>query len=129
MPIKSACFYCPASKAWELFWLAAHHPDLMEKALHMERVALTGRHSRFDVVEFDDTWEDMVKGAERFPSSKTTVGLGRSFAWNHWARVHGVVDEHFRVRTSEDDRARFVAMADKLRDAGNALDARSATAA
>jgi|SRR6185312_13331968 len=129
VPIKSACFYCPASKAWELFWLAAHHPDLMEKALHMERVALTGRHSRFDVVEFDDTWEDRVKGAERFPSSKTTVGLGRSFAWNHWARVHGVVDEHCRVRTGEDDRTRFVAMADKLRDAGNALDARSATPA
>lgn len=129
VPIKSACFFCPASKAWELFWLAAHHPELMEKALHMERVALTGRHSRFDMVEFDDTWEDRVKGAERFPSSKTTVGLGRSFAWNHWARVNGVVDEHFRVRTSEDDRARFVAMADKLRDTGNALDARSTTAA
>jgi hypothetical protein len=27
--IKSACFFCPASKLWELFWLAAHHPDLL----------------------------------------------------------------------------------------------------
>lgn len=124
VPIKSACFYCPASKAWELFWLAAHHPDLMERALHLERTALTGRHSRFDEAEFGDTWEELVKGAERFPSSKTTVGLGRSFAWNHWARINGVVDSDFRVRRSDADRVRFIALADSLRDSGNALDAR-----
>lgn len=126
VPIKSACFYCPASKAWELFWLAAHHPDLMERALHLERTALTGRHSRFDEAEFGDTWEELVRGAERFPSSKTTVGLGRSFAWNHWARINGVVDGEFRVRRSDADRARFIALADSLRDSGNALDARGA---
>lgn len=33
VPIKSACFFCPASKHWELFWLAAHHPELLERAL------------------------------------------------------------------------------------------------
>ncbi len=126
VPIKSACFYCPASKAWELFWLAAHHPDLMERALHLERTALTGRHSRLDEAEFGDTWEEMVKGAERFPSSKTTVGLGRSFAWNHWAQINGVVDSDFRVRCTDADRARFIALADSLRGAGNALDARGA---
>ena len=57
VPIKSACFFCPASKIWELFWLAAHHPDLLERALLLERNALTGRHSRFDEVEFGATWE------------------------------------------------------------------------
>ncbi|KZC32661.1 hypothetical protein RhoFW510R10_12025 [Rhodanobacter sp. FW510-R10] len=124
VPIKSACFFCPASKAWELFWLAAHHPDLMERALQLERVALTGRHSRFDEVEFGDSWEALVKGAERFPSSRTTVGLGRSFAWNHWARINDVVDDAFRVRRGEDDRARFLASVDRMRDGGNALDAR-----
>ena len=39
VPIKSACFFCPASKVWELFWLAGYHPDLLE------RNALTGNHA------------------------------------------------------------------------------------
>ena len=55
VPIKSACFFCPASKMWELYWLAAHHPDLLERALLVERNALTGRHSRFSAVEFGVT--------------------------------------------------------------------------
>ena len=124
VPIKSACFFCPASKAWELWWLAGTHPDLFERALHLERVALTGRHSRFDKVEFGDTWENLVANAERFPSSKTTVGLGRKFAWNHWARINQVVDDHFRVRRQ--DRARFLAMAAQLGGGeDNALDMRA----
>ena len=98
VPIRSACFFCPASKHWELFWLAAHQPVLFEWALAIERVALTGRHSRFDAVEFGADWEDLVRNAERFPSSNTRVGLGCSFAWNHWARVNGVVDGDFKVR-------------------------------
>jgi hypothetical protein len=101
VPVKSACFFCPASKEWELYWLAGHHPDLFEDALHMERRALTGRHSRFDEVDFGSTWEAMVRDAPSFPSTKTTVatlGLGRSFAWNHWARLKGVVDDDFKVR-------------------------------
>lgn len=122
VPIKSACFFCPASKQWELYWLAAHHPELLEKALHLERVALTGRHSRFDEVEFGDTWENLVN-ADRFPSSNTTVGLGRSFAWNRWARVNDVVDAEFRVK--ETDRERFLLLADSMRSADNALDVRS----
>lgn len=97
VPVKSACFFCPASKQWELYWLAGHHPELFERALKIERTALTGRHSRFDEVEFGDTWENLVQNADRFPSSNTTVGLGRSFAWNQWARVHGVVDGEGRV--------------------------------
>ena len=47
VPVKSACFFCPASKEWELYWLAGHHPHLFDDALHLERRALTGRHSRF----------------------------------------------------------------------------------
>jgi len=57
VPIKSACFFCPASKIWELWWLAAHHPDLLERALVLERNALTERHSRFDEVEFGGSWD------------------------------------------------------------------------
>lgn len=126
VPIKSACFFCPASKQWELYWLAAHHPDLLERALLLERNALAGRHSRFDAVEFGASWDELVQSAERFPSSSTTVGLGRNFAWNQWARVNGVVDDAFRVRRDNADRTRFIARADQLRNADNALDARSA---
>lgn len=124
VPIKSACFYCSASKIWELYWLAAHHPDLLERALLLERTALTGRHSRFDEVEFGGTWEDLVRNADRFPSSNTTVGLGRSFAWNQWARVNDVVDADFRVRRDAADRARFQRRAAELRRADNADDGR-----
>lgn len=93
VPVKSACFFCPASKQWELYWLAAKHPDYFLRALKIERIALTGRHSRYDDVEFGASWEDMVKGADSFPSSDTTIGLGRSMAWGQWAVVNGVVDK------------------------------------
>ena len=82
VPIKSACFMCPASKVWELWWLAGKHPELLEQALQLELRALTGKHSRFDSVEFGATWENLVRNADSFPSSSTTVGLGWSFAWN-----------------------------------------------
>lgn len=125
VPIKSACFYCPASKTWELFWLAAFEPELLERALLLERNALTGRHSRFDEVEFGATWDEMVRNADRFPSTNTTVGLGRSFAWNQWARVSDVVDKDFKVKRGERDRERFAYMADFLRRDDNALDKRT----
>ncbi|PTT80841.1 hypothetical protein DBR42_18860 [Pelomonas sp. HMWF004] len=123
VPVKSACFFCPASKAWELYWLAAHQPELFEKALHLERVALTGKHSRFDEVEFGASWEDLVRNADSFPSSNTTVGLGRSFAWNQWARVNDVVDADFRVK--QERREIFAVLAATLRTSDNALDGRS----
>lgn len=66
----------------------------------------------------------ILYGADRFPSSNTTVGLGRSFAWNQWARVNGVVDEDFHVRRGKADRNRFLACAAELQHAGNALDCR-----
>ena len=125
VPIKSACFFCPASKQWELYWLAARHPDLLERALLLERTALSGRHSRFDEVEFGHNWEAMTRNADRFPSSSTTVGLGRKFAWSHWARVNDVVDGDFRVRRGDGDRERFSRLSDRLRDPDNALDSRS----
>lgn len=130
VPIKSACFFCPASKHWELFWLAAHHPEQLESALVLERRALTGRHSRFDEVEFGASWDDLVRNAASFPSSNTTVGLGRSFAWNQWARVNNVVDGDFKVHRDAAARERFAVMAELLRGQGedNAQDGRNARA-
>lgn len=127
VPIKSACWMCPASKVWELWWLAGEHPELLEQALQLERRALTGKHSRFNAVEFGATWEELVRNADSFPSTSTTVGLGRSFAWNQWARVNDVVDAEFNVRRDRGDV--FLAMAASLREADNALDARGGSAA
>ncbi len=127
VPIKSACYYCPASKPWELFWLAAYHPDLLEKALRLEYRALTGKHSRFDAVEFGTSWDELVKNADSFPSTKTTVGLGRSFSWNQWARVNSVVDKNFKVLRSSADQDRFGYLAEQMRGQGedNAQDVRN----
>jgi hypothetical protein len=125
VPIKSACFFCPASKQWELYWLAANHPELLERALLLERNALTGKHSRFSEVEFGAAWEELVRSDARFPSTTTTIGLGRSFAWNQWAWVNRVVDQAFSVRRDQSSRERFAILSQGLRDSDNALDSRT----
>lgn len=125
VPLKSACFFCPASKKWEIYWLAAHHPELLERALLLERTALIGKHSRFSSVEFGAEWIDLVTGAESFPSSTTTVGLGRSFSWNHWAVVNGVVDRDFVVRRDAESVSRFMVEAEQGSRPDNAFDMRS----
>ena len=125
VPVKSACYFCPASKRWEIMWLAGHHPELLDRALLLERQALTGKHSRFDTVEFGASWEDLVKNAESFPSSKTTIGLGRSFAWNHWARINEVTDPTGSVKRDDASLAEFRRKAAAMRSADNALDART----
>jgi hypothetical protein len=60
VPIKSACFYCPASKKQEIVRLRQHHPELLERALRIERNARAKLTS--------------VKG------------LGRSFSWESFLR-------------------------------------------
>jgi hypothetical protein len=55
VPVKSACFFRPASKKAEIAWLHEHHPELPERALAIDRNA---------------------------QAKLTSVkGLGRSFAW------------------------------------------------
>lgn len=58
IPMKSACFFCPVSKKAEILWLREHHPQLLERALRIERNARDGLTS--------------VKG------------LGRSFSWEDY---------------------------------------------
>ena len=55
VPVKSACFFCPASKKHEIAWLEEHHPELLERALAIERNAQ--------------------------PKLKSVKGLGRSYSW------------------------------------------------
>jgi hypothetical protein len=55
VPMKSACWFCPASKRREIVWLREHHPELLERALAIE--------------------------ANAKPRLTSVVGLGRSFSW------------------------------------------------
>lgn len=56
VPMKSACFHCPASKKFEIAWLRENQPEQFAKALRMEDAA-------------------------RSRGLKTIVGLGRRFSW------------------------------------------------
>lgn len=59
-PGKSACFYCPSTKKQEIIELRERYPELLARALEMERAALAGEG----------------------PAEATTGrGLGRSFNW------------------------------------------------
>ena len=120
VPLKSACFFCPASKQWELWWLAGAHPDLFLRALEIERNALEGRHSRWDEVEFGDSWRGYVEGGKRFPST-TQAGLGRSFAWNQFAIENGLVNAAGQFIGDQDQ---CLEQAARLRGNDNALDGR-----
>lgn len=120
VPLKSACFFCPASKQWELWWLAGAHPDLFMRALKIERNALEGRHSRWDKVKFGGSWWSYIEGSRRFPS-EAQAGLGRRFSWNQFAVENGIVDTDGQF---VGDRERCLAMAEALRRDDNALDRR-----
>lgn len=127
VPVKSSCFFCPASQKWELFWLAGTHPELFMRALRIEHTAMLGKHSRWgsDECTYDQDWEALVnQPADQWPTTSITVGLGRKFAWNHWARENGIVSRE----TGEfiGDRAELLRRADEMKAAGgNAADMRS----
>lgn len=72
VPMKSACWFCPASKKSEIVWLRDTHPVLFQRAIAMEERARNGKHGL-----------DTVKG------------LGRNFAWSDLAhtRAEEVVDD------------------------------------
>lgn len=126
VPIKSACWFCPASQKWELYWLAGEHPELFERALEMEHRAMVGKHSRWgsDECTYGKDWEEFVnKPADQWPTTSITVGLGRTFAWNHWARVNKIVDAQGTVIASKEW---LLAKAEKLKaGGGNANDRRT----
>jgi hypothetical protein len=69
IPMKSACWFCPASKKSEIIWLRDTHPMLFQRSIAMEDGARDGRHGL-----------DTVKG------------LGRDFAWSSLAAATDVVD-------------------------------------
>lgn len=75
VPVKSACFFCPASKHWEIDRLAEYNPDLLAMAVGMEENARNGKHG-------------LGRGSEDDPK-KGTKGLGRNYAWGDYAKEKG----------------------------------------
>lgn len=72
VPIKSACYFCPASKPAELIWLHAVHPDLFLQALLMEENARPG------FTRIEGMWRK---------STKTRPG-----SWVDWAIAEGMAE-------------------------------------
>jgi hypothetical protein len=58
VPVKSACFFCPASHKSEIVWLNQAHPELLQRSLRIEENFLEGRHPK-----------------------RSTKGLGRRHTW------------------------------------------------
>ena len=65
LPGKSACFFCPSTKPWEIRQLARQYPDLAQRALAMEAQAkltsMKGLGRRFawrDILSQQNTIED-----------------------------------------------------------------------
>ena len=129
VPIKSACWFCPASQKWELWWLAGSHPNLFMKALRIEHVAMLGKHSRWEeqTCDYGDDWLELVSTpSKQWPSIKTTVGLGRSFSWNRWATENGIIEWNDGVAAFIGDTANCLKMANQLQaGGGNACDSRT----
>lgn len=64
VPVKSACFHCPASKKDEIRWLKINVPAQFEKAIAMEATA------------------EPKAIARREAGKRAAKGLGRNFAWS-----------------------------------------------
>ena len=79
-----------------------------------------GRHSRWDAVQFGDTWQGYIESGKRFPSN-AQAGLGRRFAWNQLAVENGIVNLQGEFTG---DPAVCLARAEELRNTDNALDSR-----
>ena len=73
LPHKSSCWFCPASTKPEIKSLAVTHPDLMKRAIAMERNAeltkIKGLGRRF-------SWEDLIATDDMFPESYIELSCG-----------------------------------------------------
>lgn len=58
VPVKSACFHCPASKKTEVEWLKAFEPQLYQRAVEMERLAKAKGLTKVKGLGRNWSWED-----------------------------------------------------------------------
>jgi hypothetical protein len=66
VPMKSSCFFCPAMKKPEIVWLQEHHPDLLERALQIERNAQQSLTS-IKGLGRNYSWESFLNRRDSFP--------------------------------------------------------------
>jgi hypothetical protein len=66
VPMKSACWFCPASKKHEIAWLGEHHPELLERALAIERNA-QAKLTSVQGLGRSFAWEDYLAGLDDLP--------------------------------------------------------------
>jgi hypothetical protein len=99
VPVKSACFMCPASQEWEVLWLVAKHPDLFLRAIRVEDVARAGRHAD----------KQRAEGIE--PYGLWGNGNGRpASTWRAWAEREGILVGDRIVADANDLLGRAAAM-------------------
>ena len=63
-PGKSSCFFCPAMKPREILRLKQCHPDLLERALEIERRAAPNCRGVIVGLGRDWTWQSVIKADE-----------------------------------------------------------------
>ena len=85
VPVKSACFFCPASKKSELIQLSHGSPDLYAQSLALEDRYRAGKHYRGE--------------------DGSTRGLGRRFSWREHGEEAGLIDEFQLIGQTRDDAA------------------------
>jgi hypothetical protein len=100
VPLKSACFFCPASQPWELYWLAAVHPTLFLRAVALEDRARNGKHGLHEV---KGLW-----GRDITPTARRKEHVG---SWRTWAERVGI----FRGEHITAPRAQLLKRAEELR--------------
>jgi len=72
VPSKSACFFCPSSKKYEILGLKREHPELFERAIAIERNAAK--------------------------TSTSVKGLGRNWSWESLAKADDAQFKLFEER-------------------------------
>ena len=60
VPVKSACFFCPASRKHEVRELSKRYPDLYRRAVEIEKLAKSHLRSVKGLGR-DWTWEDFIR--------------------------------------------------------------------
>ncbi len=75
LPIKSACFFCPATRPEELSWLYYHHPDLFMRAIELE----VNAKSRGGLKKIEGLWRSSTKA--------------RPGSWYEWSLREGYIRE------------------------------------
>lgn len=66
LPGKSSCFFCPSMKQIEIRHLASKYPDLINRAIAMERNAKPNLHT-IKGLGVEWSWENFLRQGELFP--------------------------------------------------------------